>query len=213
MDKKAMSKNTMWVVLIGIGLLFAYLYTQDVQIGDTTLSSNPGNCMTEYEVTLSSITSGVTKQEKGGNNFDLILTSGDLNSANTTKIDFTITSTRKDECYTADGGALSDKLDYVVLGYDFSNVVTPSDSNVYNTVYYSATPGEGYNVTADGTAWATGKQVQDTTTWSTAGSAVISVDVEDFTTLDKGIAQDFDYMNVATVKVADGTINLKYMKD
>jgi len=180
--------------------------------GPQGFDSSGSACTPTYRLSLSSVASEFTQNKLSENNYELILTSADLNSANNTALAFTIDTTRTDECRAADGSLLQTVLNYDVSANTFKNVVDLSDATMYYTVQYADTDNQ-YNVTADGVAFATVNEASDVVTHSSAGAGVITTTFEDFTSYDKGVSDNYNFMTVETVSTKAGSVIIKYMKD
>jgi hypothetical protein len=215
-----MAKNGNSLLMVGILAVIGFLLFNagafdqfvDGSTNEAGQTLSGGSCAVQYQQSLSGLTSGVT-ENCDGNDCELIITSADLNSVNSTAIGFTLTNIRTDECRTADGDLLSDVLNYKATAYTMTNKVDTSDSTKYYTATYDADVDKQYNITVDGVEYATVFGATDVVTHATSGSGAVVIDVESYTTLDKLVKENYDSITIAKIETDSGVVTLKYMKD
>lgn len=217
MNKKGLSTGVALLLIGIVGFGYLFLASPSISKSGGVQFNAQGACTPLYEIELSGITSGVSHLESG-NNHELIVTSADLNSENLTAIGFTIASSRKDSCRAADGSFLQTVIEYDCNGLQFVNVDDSTDSSKYYTVEWEDETNM-FNLSCDGTAYCGVNTVTDIVTLSSAGSGAIASHVEDFTTLNKGIKDDFTKKPVMTCDIKNsesnaiiGTVTLNYMQ-
>jgi hypothetical protein len=215
MFKKGTQKMSPFAVFAIIGglIVAVLLMTGNINLpGGAAADSSSAQCTPIYDVT--------TTTDIGSINEDgdvITLTSSHLDASAQSAITVGLTVSRLDDC-SENGYPLSKKVNYKVDGEEFRNQVDTSDSTVYYTVGFDST--NKFNITADGVDFAVKNDiVQDATTPSTPATADVIFAVEDYTTLDKAVVENYDVKTVGTAKVVDlngktiKTVVIKYLKD
>lgn len=165
------------------------------------------------QTTFSSVTSGSDEIEHNvGKYYEYVITSSDLNSANETTWTATGTTVRTDSLVAWDGTDANLVVKYDCKAFSFKDKVDTSDATTYYTVDFDSS--EKYNVTVDSVAYKS-LPASDTVSHATDGSWVIAAQVEDYTTLDKCVKNNFEKCKVLECSVLEtgDRIVLNYMKD
>lgn len=208
----------MWFIVIAVIIGGVWYFKDDDVINNkNSLGSDIG--VPKTDLALSSLTSGLTSQEIGGsgsNNWKVLVTKSQLNSANNTALTFTLTASALDAFRADDGSIATHVVTYDFDVNTFKNQDDTTDVNDYRPIQF-VDNNNRYNVTIDGTAYAEVNQVSESFKLGTNGVAVYSVNVEDYTTLDKAVANDYEEFTIAVSpvlvdNVQVGTVSLVYME-
>lgn len=169
------------------------------------------------EMSLTSVTSGVTENNDDPHNVILTVTSADLNSANVTPISCTVNLDRIDKNSDVNSA-------YPVYTIEPTDLRSYSGWTTPGTTYYStdySTSTSYYNVTIDGKSVALSNVgVTTTVQQGTTDTAIVTFNVDDYTTYDAQLVQDnYDSATLAGIQIKgpDGqvehTVKLIFLKD
>lgn len=180
--KLSIFKVPLWFIAI-VGILLFIPMFNGVSAWDKFGGDNPlsaGDVVYDADISLSAITSGVTQDNGETQAQKLIFTDSQLNSANTTELNFTLNIRRTDMNSDPEGGAPMFK----VKPRDMAKYTGRVDNNPYYSVDYSTTT-ELYNITIDGQSIATSNDgVGVALAQSTTDTMIVQVIFDDYTTYD-----------------------------
>ena len=188
-------KGAMQITAMGIIAVIAvvaggyWLLAPSDAPGNTGATTTTATCSNfDHDVSLSNVpSSGVTKQSDG-NTHELKLTDS-YNLSNT--FTFDVKTQVLDQCRNQEGNFLERVIEYQAEGVSFSNADDSSDSTTYYTIDYIDDE-DKYNVTVDGTKFATVETVQDTAKRGSSATATVKVDFNQEADLNKLVKDDYD---------------------